>query len=124
MSRPGVTYEDVEKAANFILSEYKKVPTIKEVRDYMGGGSFTTISRHLAAWRNESLPPENKSSKKSIRSAKRQKDLDLHYQAGYNCGYQKAYAENLQKYTESIRVFDKISQSFFDYLEKMEKKNV
>lgn len=50
MARPGVTYEDVTKVTAKILRQGLN-PTVARVREYLGTGSNTTISRHLEAWR-------------------------------------------------------------------------
>lgn len=51
MSRPGVTREQVFSAAT-ALSEEGIQPSLKLVRDRIGG-SFSTITPHLAAWKEE-----------------------------------------------------------------------
>lgn len=51
MSRPGVTREQVFAAAT-ALSEEGIQPSLKLVRDRIGG-SFSTITPHLAAWKEE-----------------------------------------------------------------------
>lgn len=51
MSRPGVTREQVFAAAT-ALSEEGIQPSVKLVRDRIGG-SFSTITPHLAAWKEE-----------------------------------------------------------------------
>lgn len=50
MARIGVTLEDVSDAAARLLLDGKS-PTVALVRQYLGTGSNTTISRHLKSWR-------------------------------------------------------------------------
>lgn len=55
MSRTGVTYEQVELAAEKILANGEN-PTIEKVRRLLGGtGSNSTLSKHLQEWRSERL---------------------------------------------------------------------
>jgi len=51
MPRPGVTREQVFEAAD-ALAEEGIAPTVKRVRERIGG-SFSTITPHLAAWKDE-----------------------------------------------------------------------
>lgn len=51
MARPGITREQVCEAAN-ALAEEGIQPTVKLVRDRIGG-SFSTITPHLATWKDE-----------------------------------------------------------------------
>ena len=51
MARIGVTLEDVSDAAARLLLDGRN-PTVALVRQYLGTGSNTTISRHLKAWRS------------------------------------------------------------------------
>jgi len=56
MSRLGITYEDVAHAATAI-EDSGDMPTIDKVRAHLGGtGSYTTISKHLSAWRQKIVP--------------------------------------------------------------------
>ncbi len=56
MSRLGITYDDVAHAATFIENS-GDMPTIDKVRAHLGGtGSYTTISKHLTAWRQKIIP--------------------------------------------------------------------
>lgn len=66
MARNGITYDQVANAAAAIRARGIE-PTISAVRQEMGNqGSYTTISNHLAKWRDEAsnlpepkaLPPE------------------------------------------------------------------
>ncbi|GLR63805.1 DNA-binding protein [Marinospirillum insulare] len=50
MARMGVQYEDVVEAA-LQLQKQGDNPTIQRIRDWLGTGSFTTISEHLKQWR-------------------------------------------------------------------------
>jgi colicin import membrane protein len=50
MSRPGVTRDQVFEAADTLLAEGRK-PTVKLVRERIGG-SFSTITPHLAEWKD------------------------------------------------------------------------
>ena len=65
MARKGITYDQVANAATVIKAQGSE-PTITAIRNQIGEGSFSTISAHLAKWREESadkvnprdLPPE------------------------------------------------------------------
>lgn len=50
MSRPGVTQADIEQAATALQSRGKN-PTVDSVREFLGTGSKSTITRHLRAWK-------------------------------------------------------------------------
>lgn len=55
MSRQGVTFEQVELAAEKILATGEN-PTIEKVRRLLGGtGSNSTLAKHLHGWRTERL---------------------------------------------------------------------
>lgn len=55
MSRTGVTFQQVELAAEKILATGES-PTIEKVRRLLGGtGSNSTLSKHLHEWRSERL---------------------------------------------------------------------
>jgi len=56
MSRPGITYRDVAKAAT-ILFEQNIRPSIEGVRHLLKTGSNSTINRHLREWRDRHGPP-------------------------------------------------------------------
>ena len=51
MARMGVQYEEVVEAA-LQLQRQGDNPTIQRIRDWLGTGSFTTISEHLKQWRD------------------------------------------------------------------------
>jgi DNA repair exonuclease SbcCD ATPase subunit len=51
MARTGITFEQVEAAADAIRGEGQQ-PTINAVRERIGTGSPNTIHRHLTAWRS------------------------------------------------------------------------
>ena len=55
MAREGITAAQVAQAADALVGEGKQ-PTIRGVRDRLGGGSPNTVHRHLTAWR-ETRPP-------------------------------------------------------------------
>lgn len=65
MARKGITYDQVANAAAEIKARGSE-PTISAIRTAIGEGSFTTISQHLAKWRDSAadkvdtkdLPPE------------------------------------------------------------------
>jgi hypothetical protein len=58
MSRTGITLEQVEVAAEHILSKGEN-PTIEKVRAIIGGtGSNTTISKYLQEWRSKRIMAE------------------------------------------------------------------
>ena len=50
MGRRGVTYDEVAKVAEAILTEGGE-PSTKNVRERLGSGSNTTIGEHLRKWR-------------------------------------------------------------------------
>ena len=50
MARQGVQYEEVVEAA-LQLQKQGDNPTIHRIREWLGTGSFTTISEHLRLWR-------------------------------------------------------------------------
>lgn len=55
MSRNGITYEQVELAAEKVLDNGDN-PTIERVRNILGGtGSNTTIAKHLNEWKSKRL---------------------------------------------------------------------
>ncbi|MEQ5802123.1 DNA-binding protein [Halomonas sp. H10-9-1] len=61
MARIGVTYEDVQRAIDELLSR-GDAPSVQKIREILGTGSFTTISDHLRNWRqqreeNRDVPP-------------------------------------------------------------------
>lgn len=58
MSRFGITYEDVSKAAEDIFKN-GEAPTIDRIRMLLGTGSFSTISKYLNAWRHGMTPKES-----------------------------------------------------------------
>src|SRR6218665_924747 len=47
-----ITKEDIYAAADALVAEGKN-PTLANVRKALGGGSFTTISEGVAAWKDE-----------------------------------------------------------------------
>jgi len=51
MARFGVQYEEVAEAA-MQLQKQGDNPTIQRIREWLGTGSFSTISEHLRQWRN------------------------------------------------------------------------
>jgi chromosome segregation ATPase len=53
--RIGVTYDEVAAIADQIVAGGAE-PTIRNVRDRLGRGSYSTIHRHLTAWR-DARPP-------------------------------------------------------------------
>ena len=52
MARSGITKEQVYEAAGALLEE-GTVPTVQSVRERIGSGSYSTVSSHLAQWRQE-----------------------------------------------------------------------
>jgi septal ring factor EnvC (AmiA/AmiB activator) len=52
MARQGISTEQVYEAAGTLLEEGTP-PTVQAVRERLGSGSYTTISRYLDAWRKE-----------------------------------------------------------------------
>ena len=50
MARTGVQFLDIEKAA-LELQGFGKIPTVDGIREILGTGSKSTISKHLRAWR-------------------------------------------------------------------------
>ena len=57
MSRPGISYFDVAKAAQKIVGN-GKAPTIELIRGLLGTGSNGTIATHLRAWRTQQDPTQ------------------------------------------------------------------
>lgn len=49
MSRPGIEYESVERAACHLLSQGQH-PSVQKIRDILKTGSNTTIAKHLKNW--------------------------------------------------------------------------
>jgi colicin import membrane protein len=56
MAREGITAAQVAQAADALVGEGKQ-PTIRGVRDRLGGGSPNTVHRHLTAWRETRPQP-------------------------------------------------------------------
>lgn len=54
MARAGIRYEDVEQAAE-ALARSQVNPTHERIRQALGGGSFSTIGRHLQTWRQSQV---------------------------------------------------------------------
>ena len=52
MARSGIRYEEVQEAAETLLSRGLN-PTIQRVRELLGTGSNTTISEHLKHWQQQ-----------------------------------------------------------------------
>nr|VFJ69508.1 MAG: replication region DNA-binding N-term [Candidatus Kentron sp. DK] len=52
MARQGITKAQIIQAAEALQAE-SIPPTVQNVRERIGSGSFTTISAHLAEWRSE-----------------------------------------------------------------------
>src|SRR5690242_15701507 len=50
MARPGITYNDVAKAA-LELTGQGKLPTIDSIRQFLSTGSSSTIAPHLRTWK-------------------------------------------------------------------------
>lgn len=57
MPRQGITYDDVQAAAEALVAADQR-PTIEAIRQYIGTGSPNTIHRHLAVWRDDQAPGE------------------------------------------------------------------
>ncbi len=55
MSRAGITYEDVVQSAEYLLLTYRQSPTLERIRQHLGSGSYTTISKHLKRWADKRL---------------------------------------------------------------------
>ncbi len=49
--RPGLSYEEVADAANRLGVQGKR-PSLRSIRELLGGGSLEVIRRHLATWRS------------------------------------------------------------------------
>ncbi|WP_416047323.1 DNA-binding protein [Cupriavidus basilensis] len=56
MARPGISYEEVKAAAEELVAEQQK-PTLRAVRERLGGGSPNAIHRHWTAWQGRQKPP-------------------------------------------------------------------
>jgi len=52
MARTGISFEDVQNAAETLLGRGLN-PTIQRVRELLGTGSNTTISEHLKSWQQQ-----------------------------------------------------------------------
>lgn len=50
MARGGVTFTEVEKAAQYLQGSGRN-PTVDSVREYLGTGSRTTLAEHLKRWK-------------------------------------------------------------------------
>lgn len=57
MARSGITFSQVEQAADTLLGEAKQ-PTIRSVRDLLGTGSPNTIHKHLQTWQAARPAPQ------------------------------------------------------------------
>lgn len=57
MAREGITFEQVEQAADTLLGEDKQ-PTIRAVRELLGSGSPNTIHKHLQTWQAARPTPQ------------------------------------------------------------------
>ena len=55
MARPGISYEEVKAAAEELVAEQQK-PTLRAVRERLGGGSPNAIHRHWTAWQGRQKP--------------------------------------------------------------------
>lgn len=55
MPRMGISYEDVAIAADELWQKEQRSPTLDAVRTVLGGGSYTTISKHLKRWNEQYL---------------------------------------------------------------------
>ncbi len=65
MSRPGVSYLEVSKAANQIMAGGQE-PTIERIRAQLKTGSNSTIGAHLRLWREKQTPLQEIASKEKI----------------------------------------------------------
>ena len=54
MARTGISYSDVELIAEQLLQQ-EQVPTIEKIRNSLGTGSNSTISKYLTEWKNHRL---------------------------------------------------------------------
>ncbi len=54
MSRTGITYQEVIEAITK-LQERGKIPTVDRIRNHLGTGSNSTISRYLREWKSEGV---------------------------------------------------------------------
>jgi hypothetical protein len=59
LGRPGISYHDVENAAES-LSKRGEIPSVVSIRRFLGTGSFTTINNHLLSWRLSFGSPQGK----------------------------------------------------------------
>lgn len=57
MARTGITYIDVEHAAQQLQGSGKN-PTVDGVRELLGTGSKSTIAQHLRTWKNDQSPDQ------------------------------------------------------------------
>ncbi len=65
MSRPGITYVEVDNAAQQLLAGGQE-PTIERIRNVLKMGSNSTIGAHLKAWRGKQGPLNQLASKDKI----------------------------------------------------------
>ena len=66
MSQPGITYEDVKAAADYLIQfEYK--PTISAIRYVLGTGSNSTIAKHLNNYKNQHDPLNDSKPDKTLK---------------------------------------------------------
>lgn len=65
MARPGISYEDIIKAIA-ILKSQGNTPSINSVRDIIGRGSATTISKFLKQWRQKQVEIKSSTVKKEL----------------------------------------------------------
>ena len=57
MPRAGLTYDDVTRAAEELVTLGSPSPTVKQLRERLGGtGSNSTIGEHLRTWRASKQP--------------------------------------------------------------------
>jgi DNA repair exonuclease SbcCD ATPase subunit len=75
MARIGVSFEEVEKAAEKIVSMGGRA-TVKAVRAELGTGSATTLAEHLRQWRDEKAAKADKSLLEGF-SSNFQKDVAI-----------------------------------------------
>lgn len=131
MARPGVTYQDVAKAANAVKDQGKNV-TIENVRAILGTGSIGTINTHLRKWKeaqnfnyrstsHENLPDELVSMMKSLwdrlikQSQEHEIEIENHYQAKMD-----ALQQELQKYKTNNQRWQQLFQQWQQEKSKLE----
>ncbi|TQV77421.1 hypothetical protein FLL45_05615 [Aliikangiella marina] len=109
MARIGVTLEDVSDAAARLLLDGKS-PTVALVREYLGTGSNTTISRHLKSWR-----ANNHKRSKNLLSDKMPEKLIPTFESLWNTALSEAetsFRERQEEWQKSQQALQSMTDDF------------